>query len=159
MAGDDKDLDLGSIFPVSETVCPVWTLLWHVASKEESRPPSPSPSFDFYHRETENRTGNWSSVEIRLVGSHPLWGHYLYTSNFDESIKLHQQLTDSHAQGGTPQEPLQRISMPTPRYIRTEEWSSSALVVDYQGLLPLSTGRTQCVYKSWVSTWSLLISH
>jgi len=49
--------------------------------KDEPRPPSPSPSFDRYHRETENRIGNWSSVEIRLVGSHPLWGHYLYALN------------------------------------------------------------------------------
>jgi len=62
MADDDKDLDLGSIFT------------------DEPRPPSPSPSLDHYHRETENRTGNWSSIEIRLVGSHPLWGHYLWNA-------------------------------------------------------------------------------
>lgn len=60
--------------------------------KDEPRPPSPSPSFDLYHRETESRTGDWSSVEIRLVGSHPLWGHYLYI--FTMRLESHWQLID-----------------------------------------------------------------
>ncbi|KAF9651011.1 hypothetical protein BDM02DRAFT_3154581 [Thelephora ganbajun] len=76
MTGDDKSLDLSSIFP------------------DEPRPPSPGPSFDHYYRETENRTGNWSSVEIRLVGSHPLWGHYLWNAAraFATYLDAHPQL-------------------------------------------------------------------
>ncbi len=47
--------------------------------KEPPRPPSPEPTFATYVREGEDTQtqSDWTEVRIRLVGSHPLWGHYL----------------------------------------------------------------------------------
>ncbi|KAF9782431.1 putative methyltransferase-domain-containing protein [Thelephora terrestris] len=73
---DYQDLNLGSLFP------------------DEPRPQSPAPTFDSYHRETEECTGDWSTVEIRLVGSHPLWGHHLWNAAraFAAYLDAHPQL-------------------------------------------------------------------
>lgn len=103
--------------------------------KDEPRPPSPGPSFEYYDRETENRTGNWSSVEIRLVGSHPLWGHHLYAFNAqDEHLS---ELIERRSEGGTPPERLRRILMTTHNCIKTKMSLNSGLVVGCQGLLLL----------------------
>ncbi|KAL0568035.1 Protein N-terminal and lysine N-methyltransferase efm7 [Marasmius crinis-equi] len=53
----DLDLNLDSVFP------------------EPPRPPTPDPTVSVY-----NRIGSKGEVRIRLVGSHPLWGHYLWNS-------------------------------------------------------------------------------
>lgn len=48
-------------------------------SQEPPRPPSPGPTVVVYKREAINTTdgSDWSEIPIRLVGSHPLWGHHL----------------------------------------------------------------------------------
>ena len=59
--------------------------------QEPPRPPSPEPTVFTYtrlfHQGQSPSIGgpssdfpylNWTHLEIRLVGSHPLWGHYLY---------------------------------------------------------------------------------
>jgi nicotinamide N-methyltransferase len=61
--------------------------------KELPRPPSPEPTIAIYNRDfhsREARTGNqsdentdkkqWDHIDIRLVGTHPLWGHYLWNA-------------------------------------------------------------------------------
>ena len=42
------------------------------STKEPLRPPTPEPTTAVYDREQGGQ------IKIRLVGSHPLWGHYLY---------------------------------------------------------------------------------
>ncbi|EKM56865.1 uncharacterized protein PHACADRAFT_93033 [Phanerochaete carnosa HHB-10118-sp] len=52
---------------------------------EPPRPPSPEPTISTYSRVPQPGTLSadhdvWSDIEIRLVGSHPLWGHYLWNA-------------------------------------------------------------------------------
>ena len=104
---DDEGLALGSIFTVSRKVflfmshvnrnravlyCTtgmgLWLWLWQ---QEPPRPPSPEPTIAVY--ENLNIIANfedspnpnpspspspWSTISVRLVGNHPLWGHHLY---------------------------------------------------------------------------------
>ncbi|OAX37745.1 hypothetical protein K503DRAFT_771204 [Rhizopogon vinicolor AM-OR11-026] len=59
---DDEadDLSLGDIFT------------------EPPRPPTPPPTFATYTRNTESET--LPDLKVRLVGSHPLWAHYLWNA-------------------------------------------------------------------------------
>ncbi|KAF8803245.1 hypothetical protein BYT27DRAFT_7195839 [Phlegmacium glaucopus] len=61
---DDESLDLETIF------------------KEPPRPPTPEPTIAKYVRDTKEvrLPDDWREIEIRLVGSHPLWGHYLWNA-------------------------------------------------------------------------------
>ncbi|KAF9524558.1 putative methyltransferase-domain-containing protein [Crepidotus variabilis] len=49
---------------------------------EPPRPPSPIPTSEIYHRDAVKIHSDeaWKAVEIRLVGSHPLWGHHLWNA-------------------------------------------------------------------------------
>ncbi|KAF8840293.1 hypothetical protein BDN67DRAFT_968794 [Paxillus ammoniavirescens] len=57
MDDDDGDLSLGAVFT------------------EPQRPPSPEPTLATY-----SRGSGKTDVNIRLVGSHPLWGHHLWNA-------------------------------------------------------------------------------
>ncbi|KAH6908819.1 nicotinamide N-methyltransferase [Coprinopsis sp. MPI-PUGE-AT-0042] len=61
---EDIDLSLDSVFP------------------EPPRPPTPPPTTSTYRRKewlvTDKST--WKELRIRLVGDHPLWGHYLWNA-------------------------------------------------------------------------------
>lgn len=48
--------------------------------KEPPRPPTPPPTFATYTRSTHRSVESQiiPDLNIRLVGSHPLWAHYLY---------------------------------------------------------------------------------
>ncbi|KZT10552.1 uncharacterized protein LAESUDRAFT_644482 [Laetiporus sulphureus 93-53] len=52
---------------------------------EPLRAPSPEPTISIYQREAANSNTSqdtyWSKIEIRLVGSHPLWGHHLWNAS------------------------------------------------------------------------------
>jgi predicted nicotinamide N-methyase len=49
-----------------------------IVEKEEPRPPTPESTVEVYERELPHSVNkDWQSIKIRLVGSHPLWGHYL----------------------------------------------------------------------------------
>ncbi|KAF9236770.1 putative methyltransferase-domain-containing protein [Melanogaster broomeanus] len=71
MDDEDGDLSLGAVFT------------------EPPRPPSPEPTLATYSRGTAQ-----PDVNIRLVGSHPLWGHHLwnaaiaFASYLDSNIDL-----------------------------------------------------------------------
>ncbi len=69
------------------------TLAW----QEPPRPPSPEPTIAVYENianlnpkdnnqhhhhdhDYDPSSGQWSTITVRLVGSHPLWGHYLYVT-------------------------------------------------------------------------------
>ncbi|OCB85862.1 hypothetical protein A7U60_g6993 [Sanghuangporus baumii] len=88
---------------------------------EESRPPSPEPTVSTHIREKRTKPGDakesddigkgvWSKIEIRLVGSHPLWGHYLwnaakaFASYLDRHVKLYRgkNVLELGAGGGLP---------------------------------------------------------
>ncbi|KAH9941276.1 putative methyltransferase-domain-containing protein [Epithele typhae] len=62
---------------------------------EPPRPPTPEPTFSTYERERPD-DDDWRKIEIRLVGSHPLWGHYLwnaslaFASYLDDHPELYQ---------------------------------------------------------------------
>ncbi|KAF5313942.1 hypothetical protein D9619_013108 [Psilocybe cf. subviscida] len=64
MASDDEGFDLDSVFT------------------ETPRPPTPQPTISTYTREGTNGIGkdSWKQIDIRLVGSHPLWAHYLWNA-------------------------------------------------------------------------------
>ncbi|KAK7464883.1 Protein N-terminal and lysine N-methyltransferase efm7 [Stygiomarasmius scandens] len=61
MSDTEADLGLDSVFP------------------EPPRPPTPEPTVSTYTRENA-REKDLEDVRIRLVGNHPLWGHYLWNS-------------------------------------------------------------------------------
>ena len=61
--------------------------------QEPARPPSPEPTIAVYenieslnvenphhhgYQDDNPSPSQWSTISVRLVGSHPLWGHYLY---------------------------------------------------------------------------------
>ncbi|RDX40800.1 hypothetical protein OH76DRAFT_1412676 [Lentinus brumalis] len=48
---------------------------------EPPRPPSPEPTIATYARERDASSDYWKKINIRLVGSHPLWGHYLWNAS------------------------------------------------------------------------------
>ncbi|EPQ53373.1 hypothetical protein GLOTRDRAFT_117322 [Gloeophyllum trabeum ATCC 11539] len=49
---------------------------------EAPRPPTPPATTAIYTRENEDiDDDDWHEVHIRLVGSHPLWGHYLWNAS------------------------------------------------------------------------------
>ncbi|KAI9438970.1 nicotinamide N-methyltransferase [Lactarius indigo] len=61
---DDEHLMLDAIFP------------------EPPRPPSPEPTIAVYESSVTDAESPrpWSTITVRLVGSHPLWGHYLWNA-------------------------------------------------------------------------------
>ncbi|KIM79254.1 hypothetical protein PILCRDRAFT_823505 [Piloderma croceum F 1598] len=71
---DESDLLLNSLFT------------------EPARPPSPAPTIVVYNRDLHHQepcknaplndpeSNNWDHVDIRLVGTHSLWGHYLWNA-------------------------------------------------------------------------------
>ncbi|KAI0825951.1 putative methyltransferase-domain-containing protein [Irpex lacteus] len=81
---EDPNLDLDAVF------------------LEPPRPPSPEPTFATYSRaanqdnqlHTSEGHDVWSEIEIRLVGSHPLWGHYLWNASraFASYLDAHPEL-------------------------------------------------------------------
>lgn len=48
-------------------------------AQEPPRPPTPEPTITTFVRDTVNihHVDDWTEIKIRLVGTHPLWGHYL----------------------------------------------------------------------------------
>ncbi|EIM81525.1 nicotinamide N-methyltransferase [Stereum hirsutum FP-91666 SS1] len=78
---DDEPLCLDSIFP------------------EPGRPPSPDPTTAVYKRTPRDQPGfnagtSWQTISIRLVGNHPLWGHYLWNASrsFASYLDAHPEL-------------------------------------------------------------------
>ncbi|KAF9482842.1 hypothetical protein BDN70DRAFT_874423 [Pholiota conissans] len=64
MSSDDENFDLAGVFT------------------EPPRPPTPEPTVTTYTRNGSKVTSpdDWRSIDIRLVGSHPLWAHYLWNA-------------------------------------------------------------------------------
>jgi len=83
--GDDEDsFILDSVFPVSRQ-SPSHPSSHHAyyIIQEPLRPPSPEPTTAVYQRSVAGTIAagmphaSWSTITVRVVGSHPLWGHYL----------------------------------------------------------------------------------
>ncbi|KAK2459829.1 hypothetical protein APHAL10511_008150 [Amanita phalloides] len=83
----------------------------HTIFTELARPPSPPASFALYVREVpESDPNEWVQIEIRLVGSHCLWGHYLwnaaraFATYLDQNPRLyrHRSVLELGAGGGLP---------------------------------------------------------
>lgn len=99
---DSDELALDSIFPVSTVLLRECILPWrssHLTTssfcinyvKEPPRPPSPEPTFVTYFRDRPEVSASeeiqnidhgleesWEKIDLKLVGSHSLWGHYLW---------------------------------------------------------------------------------
>jgi len=85
MATDDENLDLDTIFTVRN---PKKNLIasTNERAKEPARPPTPEPTFaQYYRKKNVDDDSDWTEINIRLVGSHPLWGHYLYVQTSVDS--------------------------------------------------------------------------
>ncbi|KAJ7224367.1 putative methyltransferase-domain-containing protein [Mycena pura] len=88
----EDDLALDSVFP------------------EEERPPSPKSTIAVYERDNDIAEDDWRAIKIRLVGSHPLWGHHLWNaaraiaSYLDHTRELYrgQLVLELGAGGGLP---------------------------------------------------------
>ncbi|KAM5530622.1 hypothetical protein V8D89_004424 [Ganoderma adspersum] len=48
---------------------------------EPPRPPTPEPKKVTYRRECSMDRTEWSQIDLSLVGSHPLWAHYLWNAS------------------------------------------------------------------------------
>ncbi|KAK7683092.1 hypothetical protein QCA50_013765 [Cerrena zonata] len=64
---------------------------------EPPRPPTPEPTIATYTRSTsstDDGLDQWSKIDIRLVGSHPLWGHHLWNASraFATYLDSHPEL-------------------------------------------------------------------
>ncbi|KAI0249404.1 hypothetical protein BJV78DRAFT_1228236 [Lactifluus subvellereus] len=65
-----------------------WSLALGAIFTEPPRPPTPEPTIVVYRNNSENTEAQeqdrqnrpWSTIFVRLVGSHPLWGHYLWNA-------------------------------------------------------------------------------
>ncbi|KAL1745169.1 putative methyltransferase-domain-containing protein [Schizophyllum fasciatum] len=90
---DDGDvpMDLGAMFP------------------EPPRPKTPPATVTTYERESSS-DNDWDKINIRLVGDHPLWGHYLWNAAraFATYLDRHEVMYRGHnvlelgAGGGLP---------------------------------------------------------
>ncbi|PCH45119.1 hypothetical protein WOLCODRAFT_78055 [Wolfiporia cocos MD-104 SS10] len=67
--------------------------------QEPPRPPSPEPTTAVYERRplaADSAAGGhiWARIDIRLVGSHPLWAHHLWNASraFATFLDKHQQM-------------------------------------------------------------------
>ncbi|KAJ7207289.1 nicotinamide N-methyltransferase [Mycena haematopus] len=89
---EEDDISLGSLYP------------------EEPRPDSPEPTIAVYERDADIASLDWRDIKIRLVGSHPLWGHHLwnaaraFASYLDHAPELYrdQCVLELGAGGGLP---------------------------------------------------------
>ncbi|KAI0067392.1 hypothetical protein BV25DRAFT_1819716 [Artomyces pyxidatus] len=64
---------------------------------EPPRPPSPEPTTAIYKRTYVHKDLGqkaWNEIAIRLVGNHPLWGHYLWNASrsFASYLDAHPEL-------------------------------------------------------------------
>lgn len=82
---EDEVLGTDTLFPVSQTRTNCTCLAHSIHAKEAERPPSPEPTVEIFERDKDSLTvddsaiphSGWDRISIRLVGSHPLWGHHL----------------------------------------------------------------------------------
>ncbi|PAV19105.1 nicotinamide N-methyltransferase [Pyrrhoderma noxium] len=97
---ENDDLALDAVFP------------------EEERPPTPDPTITTYVRTLKQaERGNeasqhymWDAIEVRLVGTHPLWGHYLWNAarafanylDANPDLYRHRNVLELGAGGGLP---------------------------------------------------------
>ncbi|KAJ7890664.1 nicotinamide N-methyltransferase [Mycena olivaceomarginata] len=89
---EENDISLGSLYP------------------EEPRPPTPEPTVTVYERDADITSSDWREIKIRLVGSHPLWGHHLwnaaraFASYLDHAPELYRDgyVLELGAGGGLP---------------------------------------------------------
>lgn len=78
MSEDESDWTLDSVFTVRPDHRILLALVHQFSLQEPPRPPSPLSSTAVYTREVLPSTStDWTQISVRLVGSHPLWGHYL----------------------------------------------------------------------------------
>ncbi|KAJ6493670.1 nicotinamide N-methyltransferase [Mycena vitilis] len=88
----DDDISLDGMFP------------------EEPRPPTPEATVAVYDRDDDIVSTAWRHIKIRLVGSHPLWGHHLwnaaraFASYLDHAPELYRDrlVLELGAGGGLP---------------------------------------------------------
>ena len=115
---DDDGLALSTIFTVSRSIIMYHAqALQYIYfddtfnRQEPPRPPSPEPTTAIYeniiittttttttttnhednHDPDLSLVWNWSTISLRLVGSHPLWGHYLYVQFTWDIRDTHQR--------------------------------------------------------------------
>jgi len=83
-ANADPLLDLADLFPVGALCDEYKTLISDYLGhpQEPSPSPPPQPSYTEYvrrpDRQCKDASNDRDTLTIRLVGAHPLWGHYLY---------------------------------------------------------------------------------
>ncbi|KAF7309709.1 LIM-domain-containing protein [Mycena indigotica] len=77
---------------------------------EEDRPPSPEATIAIYNRDDDILDVDWRQLKIRLVGSHPLWGHHLWNAgrvvasylDHHRNLYLDENVLELGAGGGLP---------------------------------------------------------
>ncbi|KAI0725727.1 nicotinamide N-methyltransferase [Fomitopsis betulina] len=123
---------------------------------EPPRPPSPGPTVVVYKREAINTTdgSDWSEIPIRLVGSHPLWGHHLWNASrsFATYLDNHPELyrdravLELGAGGGLPGIVAANNGA---RTVVLTDYPDAALIdnleINVNGSIPLAHGKRQSV--------------
>lgn len=130
---EDDDIALDGLFTVSihNTISIILRSTSGSFQQEPPRPPSPEPTVFTYTRppnsqrplHTESHpkvpsdlaSSNWSRLKIKLVGSHPLWGHHLFVYHL--SLAIQPSLTSFQAKMER-RKGIRRISGSEPTTVR-----------------------------------------
>ncbi|KAG0046541.1 nicotinamide n-methyltransferase [Gryganskiella cystojenkinii] len=95
------------------------------AEPEDFRPPPPEPTFEIFTRSDSTKTPK--EITLRLVGSHPLWGHHLWNA-----AKVFANWMDSHPEHSLNKTVLELgAGAALPGFVAAVNGASKVVITDY----------------------------
>ncbi|KAF9431165.1 nicotinamide n-methyltransferase [Podila epigama] len=108
-SGSDSEGELGGMF----------------ALPREFTPPPPEPTFEVFTRDNKEKTPH--EIRLRLVGSHPLWGHHLWNA-----AKMFANWLDSHPEHSLGKNVLELgAGAALPSFVAAVNGATKVVVTDY----------------------------
>ncbi|KAF9432657.1 nicotinamide n-methyltransferase [Entomortierella beljakovae] len=95
------------------------------ALPREFTPPPPEPTFEIFTRVNKDKVPN--EIKLRLVGSHPLWGHHLWNA-----AKVFANWMDSHPEHSVDKNVLELgAGAALPSFVAAVNGASKVIITDY----------------------------
>ncbi|KAG0353059.1 nicotinamide n-methyltransferase [Podila minutissima] len=108
-SGSDSDGELGDMF----------------ALPREFTPPPPEPTFEIFTRDMKDKVPQ--EIKLRLVGSHPLWGHHLWNA-----AKMFANWLDAHPEHSLGKNVLELgAAAALPSFVAAVNGASKVVITDY----------------------------